>query len=138
MTTLIIREEEIKYLIDKSMEARLVSQETSLKLNSLTTTNILKTYIQDSTLIYSGVPGPQGPAGAPGGEDEVAQAKRVDFITDTELYKGEADPGTAEGTAAWRIRKITIATDNDVTEVWASGNANYDKIWNNRAGYSYS
>jgi hypothetical protein len=138
VNTLIIREEEIKYLIDRSTETKLISQETSLQLNSLNTINLLKSYEQDSTLVYSGIPGPVGPAGPAGGEDEVAQEKRTDFITNNELYRGEAIPGTLDSAAAWRIRKITIASDNDVRETWANGDASYDKIWDNRLSYTYS
>jgi hypothetical protein len=53
------------------------------------------------------------------------------------LYRGEAVPGSAESAAVWRIRKITIAVDNDVSETWADGNDNFDKAWSDRAGLSY-
>ena len=74
----------------------------------------------------------------PDPEEEVAQAKRVDFITDNLLYRGEADPGKLDSESAWRIRRITIGSDNDVTEEWANGDANYNKIWDNRLSYAYS
>lgn len=142
MATLIIREEEIKYLIDRSTESRLISQETSLKLNSINQTSILQSLDQDAKLIYTGIPGPTGATGAPGapgGEDEVAQAKRVDFINDNLLYKGEASPGTLDSAAAWRIREITIsAIDDDVTEKWANGSADYIHTWDNRLSYPYT
>ena len=59
-------------------------------------------------------------------------SKRIDFITDDELYKGEAPPGSVESDAVWRIRKITIAGDSDVTEIWADGDANFDNKWTER------
>lgn len=81
----------------------------------------------------------QGPCPEiPDPEEEVAQAKRVDFITDTLLYRGEADPGKLDSESAWRIRRITIGPDDDVTEEWADGSANYNKVWDNRLGYTYS
>ena len=83
--------------------------------------------------------GAQGADGAPGGEDEVAQAKRTDFTNnDTIIYKGEAVPGTPDATSIWRVRRLTIASDNDVTEEWADGTADYIKVWDDRYTYTYS
>ena len=70
--------------------------------------------------------------------DEIVYSKRIDFITDNELYKGEAAVGSAESSSVWRIRKITIAGDSDITEVWASGTSTFDKIWADRATLIYS
>lgn len=83
------------------------------------------------------------PGGSGGGtttiisDEEVPFAKRVDFITDNELYKGEAVVGSAEGAATWRIRKVTIGEDSDVTETWAGGSAEYNKRWSDRLTYTY-
>lgn len=70
-------------------------------------------------------------------EEDTMYAKRVDFISDSVLYKAEAAVGSLESAAVWRIRKIVLGTDGDVTETWASGNANFDKIWDNRASLTY-
>ena len=70
-------------------------------------------------------------------EEEVAQAKRVDFITDNLLYRGEADPGTLDSESAWRIRRIIIGEDNDITEEWVDGSAKYSYVWNSRLTYNY-
>ena len=83
--------------------------------------------------------GAQGEQGLPGGEDEVAQATRTDFTADnTVIYKGEAVPGTPEGSSLWRLRRLTIASDNDVTEEWADGVSDYTKSWTDRYTYTYS
>ena len=83
--------------------------------------------------------GPPGPAGPPGvSEDEMMYAKRVDFVTDDLLYRGEAVVGSAESASVWRVRRITIGTGGDVTEEWANGNANFDKTWDGRLGFTYS
>lgn len=87
------------------------------------------------TTLEIGIIGPQGRPGTP--EDEIMYSKRVDFIDDSTLYRGEAVPGSSESASVWRIRKITIAVDNDVTETWAGGNDNFDKAWVDRAGLSY-
>lgn len=70
-------------------------------------------------------------------DEEMPYAKRIDFISDAELYRAEALPGTLESAPAWRIRKITIGVDNDTTETWANGNALYNKVWNDRLSYTY-
>lgn len=71
-------------------------------------------------------------------EEDMPYSKRVDFITENELYKGEAAVGSAESAPLWRIRKLTIGLDSDVTEVWADGDANYDNVWSDRLTYIYS
>jgi hypothetical protein len=63
-------------------------------------------------------------------EEEQVYAKRTDFNADqTIIYRGEAAVGTLESEAAWRIRRLTIAADDDVTEEWANGNANFTNTW---------
>jgi hypothetical protein len=69
--------------------------------------------------------------------DEVL-AKRTDFVGETLIYKGEAAVGTTNSTSLWRIRLMTISVDGDISETWASGNANYDKVWDDRLTYTYS
>lgn len=82
--------------------------------------------------------GTQGPQGAPGiSEENMVYAKEIDFITDSLIYRGEASPGTLKSAAGWRIRKIVIGTGGDVSEIWASGNADFDKVWDNRASLTY-
>lgn len=96
--------------------------------------SITKDLIETQTVIM----GMMGPRGLPGiSEDEKVYSKRTDFITDELLYRGEADPGTLETDSNWRIRKITIAFDGDVTEEWADGNANFDNVWAERLALTY-
>ena len=85
-------------------------------------------------VVAVGIPGPRGPAG---GEEEAVYAKRVDMQGDTLLYRGEAAVGTLDATPAWRIRRITIALDGDVTEQWAGGTADFDKAWADRLSLTY-
>lgn len=72
-----------------------------------------------------------------GGEEEVAYSKRIDFVSDDQLYRAEAVPGSDESDPVWRIRKVVLASDGDVVETWAEGDANFDKIWSNRETYNY-
>lgn len=56
----------------------------------------------------------------------------------TLAYLGEADPGTATSSAAWRIKKLTFGGDGDVTTEWADGDSSFNNVWDNRASLSYS
>lgn len=85
--------------------------------------------------VATGIMGPPGPAGIP--EEDMQYTKRIDWISDSQLYKGEAQPGTSESAASWRIKRITIGADDDVTEVYAGGTAEFDKVWANRASLTY-
>jgi hypothetical protein len=71
-------------------------------------------------------------------EEEEVYAKRVDFVSELLIYRGEAEVGTLESEASWRIRRITLGLDDDVTEEWANGNSNFSNPWDNRAILSYS
>lgn len=70
-------------------------------------------------------------------EGETMYSKRVDFISDNLLYRGEAVPGSSPNSAVWRIRKITIAGDGDIEEIWADGSTEFTKVWDNRFSYTY-
>ena len=72
------------------------------------------------------------------GEASVPYATRIDFVNSTTMYKGEAAVGTTDADSVWRISKYAFAGDGDVGITWASGNDNFDKVWNNRASLSYS
>lgn len=68
--------------------------------------------------------------------DSIIYTKRVDFINDNLLYKGEALIQSSPASAVWRIKRITIGIDGDVTEEYAS--TSFDQIWNNRTGLTYT
>lgn len=72
------------------------------------------------------------------GEEDMVYSKRIDFVTDDELYRGEAPVGSSEADSVWRIRKVVIGSDGDVWETWAGGTALFDKTWNLRTSYVYS
>lgn len=60
----------------------------------------------------------------------------LDEVSSTIMYVGEALPGTSSASAAWRIKKIDQTSGLILT--WASGDADFDKVWNDRASYIYS
>lgn len=70
-------------------------------------------------------------------EDDIMYSKRVDFISDVLLYRGEASVGSNTTSPVWRIRKIIFAVDGDVQEIWAEGSADFNKIWDNKDSYNY-
>lgn len=78
------------------------------------------------------------PVGGGASEEEMPYSKRIDFISDDVLYKGEAEVGALENDPVWRIRKVTIGLDGDVTEIWANGSSSFSHEWVDRLGYAYS
>ena len=70
--------------------------------------------------------------------DIMKYSTRTDFASDFLIYKGEAAPGSSNNDPFWRIHRLTISNDGDVTEEWAIGTAVFDKRWSDRLYYSYS
>lgn len=62
---------------------------------------------------------------------------RIDVPVSGTTYEGYALPGTLNTTPAWKIKRIVVA-GNVTTTTYASGNSNFDKIWDDRATYTYS
>ena len=58
-----------------------------------------------------------------------------DYTTADTIYLGEATPGSAQGSAVWKIQKIN--TSAGMTFTWADSNANFDNVWTNRASLTY-
>jgi hypothetical protein len=69
--------------------------------------------------------------------EPVQMTSGVDFITDNELYKGEAAVGSSETSSVWRIHRMVIGADGDVSETWASGVSTYTFKWSDRLTYTY-
>ena len=88
-------------------------------------------------VLAAGIPGPRGPQGPSGSGDDDVYAKRVDFVGDTVIDRGEAAVGATTSSGVWRVRRITLASDGDVTEEWAGGSAEFNQVWDNRASLMY-
>jgi hypothetical protein len=71
-------------------------------------------------------------------DDAMPYSKRVDFVTDYQIYRGEAEVGSPESSSVWRLRRIDIGSDGDIIEVYANGNSNYTNIWSDRVNYAYA
>jgi hypothetical protein len=72
------------------------------------------------------------------GFPDVGYARRFDQASETIAYFGEADLGSSPASAAWRIQRLTLDSAGDVTVEWADGASDFNHIWDNRAGLSYS
>lgn len=100
--------------------------------SSSNTLNVLNT----NATVVTGLIGIRGDPGI--SEDEMVYSKRIDFVTEDTLYKAEALVGSSEVDNVWRIRKILISADGDISELWASGSALFNYSWSNRESYIYS
>lgn len=145
--TLVSIENELleKVLIETPVTVLITEDPISTLITTDTNTFVVETAVTNTVVVSQGMLGPtglQGPVGPQGpqgiSEEDKVYSKRTDFADSTTIYKAEAAPGTPESSALWRIRKLIIASDDDVTELWAGGTANFDKQWSLRATYTYS
>jgi hypothetical protein len=61
---------------------------------------------------------------------------RLDEASSTITYVGQAVPGSATSSAVWAIKRLD--STSGLIVLWADGNANFDNVWDSRAGLSYS
>lgn len=61
---------------------------------------------------------------------------KLDQVTSTLFYVGEATFAASPSSAIWRIRKIDTTSGVDVK--WADGNSNYDNVWDDRTSLTYA
>jgi len=75
-------------------------------------------------------------AGGGAGADSV----RLDYDGSGNVtYVGLAVPNATNNLPMWQIRQFTYDGSGNLTStLWADGNRNFDNIWDNRAGLSYS
>lgn len=135
MSEIVLVESQIVETVESVIEQTvLTSNESSQVIETQDETVIITQEPQIEVLVVA----EQGPAGPPGiPEEEMPYSKRTDFVSDSLIYRGEAAPGTLESAAGWRIRRLTLSGDDDVTEEWADGNANFDNVWADRAILGY-
>lgn len=136
--TLILDTSKLQRVTQSVTDAALLENEITLHVVSARKETVLVQQPLNS-VILAGAQGPKGEAGTPGiAEDEMVFSKRIDFITENELYRGEAQPGTLDTALLWRIRRIIVSGDGDITETWAGGSASFNKRWDQRLSYTYS
>jgi hypothetical protein len=61
---------------------------------------------------------------------------RLDEVSTTVTYVGEAAIKAVEGSACWRIKKLET-TGTVLKILWADGDDYFDNVWTNRASLSY-
>ncbi len=75
-------------------------------------------------------------------EDDLNLSTRFDdTASGAILYLGEAEPGTGEAAALWRIQQINftnLPTEDDLEILWADGDNEFNNVWDDRLGLSYS
>lgn len=71
------------------------------------------------------------------GGAQMDYAKIVDEASATVTYIGKAEPGSAEASAVWQIKKIEIIGTETIF-TWADGNVSFDNVWNDRASLTYN
>jgi hypothetical protein len=55
------------------------------------------------------------------------------------IYLGTASPGSLVSEAKWQIRQLTFDGQNNLTAMaYANGSSNFDQVWADRGGLSYS
>lgn len=126
--------EKLGYVNHSSTNSAVVDNNSTVFITLANTETVLVENTE-SQIILAGVMGPPGKDGI--SEENMVYSKRIDFIDDNTMYKGEALPGSSDTSPVWRISKVVIASDSDVTITWATGAADFDKVWANRQTYIY-
>lgn len=59
--------------------------------------------------------------------------------SDRPEYLGLTEPGNLTSQAVWSIKKLTYSATNQVTKIEYAGGTNlFDKVWDDRATYTYT
>ena len=61
----------------------------------------------------------------------------LDEVDSNTCYVGYAEPGSALGSAIWRIKKIVVS-GTVLSVKFADGNTNFDNVWDNRVSLTYT
>jgi hypothetical protein len=62
---------------------------------------------------------------------------RIDEVSASLIYIGEATTGASDSSPLWRIRRLQLS--GTVTSIqYADGDTQFDNVWSNRASLSYS
>ena len=65
-----------------------------------------------------------------------AKSTRIDEVSATLTYIGEAPTGASPSSPVWRISRITVSGTETIIQ-YANGNTNWNSIWDNRAALTY-
>ncbi len=73
-----------------------------------------------------------------GGGVESDLVTNYDSVSTVLAYVGKAAPGTSGASTGWQVKKLVFNSAGDVTTTYAGGTSGFDKVWNDRAGFTYS
>lgn len=135
MSEIVLVESQVAETVEVVIEQAVLTSDESSQVIETQDETIIITHEPSVEVLVVAEQGPAGPPGIP--EEEMPYSKRTDFVSDSLIYRGEATPGSEESAPAWRIRRLTISADDDVTEEWADGNANFDNAWADRLTLNY-
>lgn len=62
---------------------------------------------------------------------------RTDFFSDSKCYRGEAEKGSLDIEAKWKIKLTEITGEGEVITLFANGYQNYDNVWDDRGSLAY-
>ena len=65
-----------------------------------------------------------------------AKSTRIDDVSSSLTYIGEAAVGVQDSEPKWRISRITVA-GTETRIQYANGNTSWNSVWNDRASYTY-
>lgn len=68
--------------------------------------------------------------------ENAVSALRIDEVSASLTYIGDAETGTAATAAKWRVKKIE-KTGTETVVTWADGNDKHDNVWDNRVSLTY-
>lgn len=82
----------------------------------------------------------RGTSGGGGGTQETQEKVFAMKVTTSGSYKyvAEAEPGSAESSAVWRVFRVDLTTSNSPKTLWADGNDSFDNIATDLTTLSYS
>lgn len=65
---------------------------------------------------------------------------KVDYVGGTNpIYYGVAIPGSLTSDAAWKIARVDYdVNSNPIQILFAKGNLDHNKVWDDRATYTYA
>lgn len=66
------------------------------------------------------------------------ETSRIDTVTTPNVvYTGSAAPGSAEGSAVWKITQTNLVGGSTISVLYANSSPSYTNVWTNRAGLTY-
>lgn len=135
MSEIVLVESQVAETVETVIEQTVLTSDESSQVIETQDETVIVTHEPSVEVLVSVEQGPAGPPGIP--EEEMPYSKRTDFASESLIYRGEAAPGSEESSPVWRIRRLTISVDDDVTEEWADGDANFDNVWADRIALNY-